>query len=787
MRKLDQKLVRDLLQMKGQAIAIVGVIAAGIAVFVMSMCCWSALKHGQRTFYRDFRFADVFSNARRCPRSVGDRIGEIDGVSAVEMRLVYNVLLKVRGMDEPATAKLISIPQAGQSRLNQVYVSQGRMLEPGRTGEVVVSAMFAEAHRFVPGDQVDAIINGRLQSLTVVGIALCPEYVIQIQGGNMLPDKNRFGIFWMNQRELESAFDMTDAFNSVSLKLTYGANRQHVIDQMDHLLEPYGSLGAYDRSDNQSHQFVEDELLQLRTMATIAPVIFMSVAAFLLNIVVTRIVARQREQIAALKAFGYSNFEVGGHYLDLVLAIATAGMALGTVGGIWMATNLIEMYQEFYKFPVLTLKINHFAVFAALLLTTTIAVLGTWFAVAKAIRLPPAEAMRPETPPTFRLTWIEKILPTRWLPAALPMVVRNVQRKPFKSTASVVGISMAVAVLIVGSFSLDSLDYLIDFQFRKSQRQDITVGFVEPVTSSVVYEVDSLDGVLASETMRSVGARIHFAHRFRRIGVTGLVDDPQLFRLIDAHERPVSVPAHGIMLNSMLVKILGCRKGDIVKLEVLEGKRPVLDLEVTAIVDEYGGINAYISKEGLHRALNESAVASGAFLKVDANRLSALYRELELRPGVSTVSIKDAAIVSFKETIAENMMTMRSFNILFAVVIAIGVVYNSARISLSEQSRDLATMRVIGFTRGEVSAVLLGEIALFTCLALPLGCLSGYGLAWAMIQGLATENFRIPLIVDPSTFLFASLVVVGATVASGWIVQRRIGNLDLIAALKTRE
>ncbi|MEL7500239.1 MAG: FtsX-like permease family protein [Planctomycetota bacterium] len=787
MNKLDRKLLRDLGQMKGQVIAIALVIAAGIAVFTMSMCAYASLKHGQTTFYRDFRFADVFSDARRCPDAVLERLQSIEGVTTVESRLMFNVLLDVPGLKEPATAKLISIPDSGESRLNQVYISRGRMVEPNRRGEVVVSEMFAEAHEFVPGDTVTAVINGKSQRLTIVGIALSPEFVIQIQGGSMLPDKKRFGIFWMSRRDLEAAFDMSGAFNNVTAKLAYGANSKHVIDAMDHLLEPYGSIGAYDRSENVSHQFVNDELLQLKTMATIAPSIFLSVAAFLLNIVITRIITKQREQIAALKAFGYSNLEVGLHYLNLVLIIAIGGMVLGTGFGIWMAAELTEMYQGFYKFPLLKMQIHRSAILIALLLTTTITVIGTWLAVRKAIRLPPAEAMRPEPPPDYRPTVIERFFPTQLLPAALRIVVRNVQRKPFKSAASVVGIAMSIAVLVLGAFSLDALDYLIEFQFRKAQRQDLTVGFVEPATASVIHEISDLDGVLESETTRSVATRIRFGHRSRRIGILGLEPSPQLFRLLSESGQSINIPGHGVTLNSKLAEILGCELGDFVMVEVLQDERPVVQLEVTAIVDEYGGINAYMAKHQVHEMLKESAVASGAFLKVDPNKLDDVYRELEMRPGVANVSTKEASIKSFKDTVAENMLTMRAFNIMFAIVIAIGVVYNSARISLSEQSRDLATMRVIGFTRREVSAVLLGEIGLFTMLAIPLGCFIGWSLAWILITGLATENYRIPLIIDTSTYAFAVAVVMGATLASGFIVQRRISNLDLIGVLKTRD
>ncbi len=787
MRSLDRKLIRDLSKMKGQAIAIILVIASGVATFVMSLCAYESLAEGQRTFYRDFRFGDVFASTRRAPHALLSRLEQIPGVAMAETRLVYEVLLSVPEMVEPATARLISIPESGQQKLNNVYIARGRMLEPDRAGEVVVSEMFALAHGFNPGDQVQAILNGKVQQLKIVGIALSPEYVMQIQGGSMLPDKKRFGIFWMNQRELEAAFDMEGAFNSVTLKLAHDASSREVMDRLDHLLDPYGSIGSFDRSQQLSHQYVTDELSQLRTMAILAPTIFLSVAAFLLNNVISRIIAQQREQIAALKAFGYTNYEVGWHYLNLVLVISIAGSIAGILFGFWMAFKLTDMYQEFYKFPALTTQFSLTAVLWAVLLTSGAAVLGTWLAIRKSIQLPPAEAMRPEPPANFQLTFIEKILPSRWLPQSFRMTMRNIQRKPLKAASSILGIAMAVAVLILGSFSLDALNYLIDFQYRQAQRQDLTVGFFEPATGSVVHELSNLEGVLASETIRGVATRIYFQQRSRRVAILGLESNPQLFRLLNDNGKSVAVPAHGIMLNSKLAEILGAQLGDLLSVKILEHTQPTVLIEVTAIVTEFGGTNAYMDKQQLHKLLNESAVATGAFLKVDSNFVNAVYYELTRRPGVSSVLIKNATIKSFRETIAQNMLTMRSFNILFAVVIAVGVVYNSARISLSEQSRDLATMRVIGFTHREVSSVLLGEIAVFTCVAIPLGCLLGYAMAAALIFGLDTENYRIPLVINRSTFASAGLVVLIATFFSGFIVQRRISQLDLVAVLKTRE
>lgn len=787
MQKLDRKLFRDLSRLKGQAIAIIMVIVAGVATFVMSLGAYVSLESSRVSFYRDFRFADVFAAVRRSPDSMIARIEQLPGVAAVETRLVYDVLLDVPEMSEPATARLISTPEAGRSELNQIYISRGRMLEPGRTGEVVVSEAFADAHEFIPGDEVEAILNGKRQTLTIVGMALSPEYVIQVQPGSIVPDDRRFGVFWINERDLEAAFDMDGAFNSVSLKLAYGSHADAVIAELDRLLGPFGNAGAYDRDQQLSHQYVSDELAQVESMAWMAPAIFLSVAAFLLNIVLSRIISQQREQIAALKAFGYTNYEVGLHYLNLILVIALSGAAVGTLVGFWMAINVTEMYQRYYRFPVLEFQVSVFAVAAAWLLTTAAALIGTFRAVGRAVRLPPAEAMRPEPPPAYRPTWIERLVPAQMAAAELRMVIRNIARKPVAASLSILGIAMAVAVMVLGNFSLDAVNYLMDFQFRQAQRQDLTVTFVEPAAESAVYEVRSLPGVIESETIRSVPVRLRFRHRSRRVGLMGLETQAKLYRLLDVDGRPTALPPSGIVLNSKLAELLNAGLGDVVVVEALEGKRPTFPAEVAAIIEEYAGLNAYMDKEHLHRRLEESPVASGAFLAVDPKQRDEVFQQLESRPRVASVAIKEAVIESFRETMAEHILVMRLFIVAFAAVIAVGVVYNNARISLSERSRDLATMRVIGFTRREVSIILLGEIGIYTAAAIPLGWLIGYLLAAASAASLDTDNYRIPLVVSQTTLGLATAVVVVSTLLSGAIVERRIARLDLIGVLKTRE
>jgi putative ABC transport system permease protein len=787
MKSLDRKLLRDLAGVRGQMIAITLVIASGIGTFVMSMSAQRSLHEGQEAYYRLYRFGDLFASVKRAPESLAPRLEEISGIAAVQTRIVVQVLLDIPSLNEPASAQIISIPDNRPQTLNAIHIRRGRTVEPGRADEVVISESFADAHGFVPGDEIRAIINGKLRHLQIVGIALSPEYIIQIKAGSLLPDDLRFGVFWMSRQQLEAAFDMKGSFNSVSLQLQRGASEVAAIEKIDYLLEPHGGVGAYGRDHQISHQMVSDEIRQLKTMAIMAPLIFLSVAAFLLNVVMTRLIGQQREQIASLKAFGYTRLQIGWHYLKMVLVIAIAGSAVGILFGAWLGNNLTHMYARFYRFPVFDFQLDQWGVLAAVALTSLAAVAGTLRSVRRAVAMPPAQAMRPEPPAMYRKTLVERLGLTWILPQVFRMVLRNVQRKPWKAIVSCSGIAMAVAVLILGSFSLDAVTYMMDFQYRLAQRQDISVTFTEPMSAGVVQELSNLPGVGQTERFRALATRIRFQHRSRRVGVTGIESHPQLFRLLDVSEQEIHVPDHGLMLSTKLAELLHVQLGDEVQLEVLESWRPKISLSVTALVNEYGGTNAYMNVDALNQLMREDSVSSGAFMTADPNQLQTLYQQLKQMPHISGINVKSAVMKSFEDTVAENIMIMRSFNVMFSIIIAMGVVYNSARISLSEQSRDLATLRVIGFTNGEVSAILLSELALFTCIAIPLGWIIGYFLAALMTLGLDTENYRIPLVINRSTYAFAAITVILGTIVSGLIVRRRIRQLDLVGVLKTKE
>ncbi|MFO0876168.1 MAG: FtsX-like permease family protein [Gemmataceae bacterium] len=788
MRTLTRKMLRDLWQMRGQALAIALVIGCGVATFVLSLSTLGSLQHTMGLYYERYRFPDVFAHLKRAPDHLAERLAEIPGIAQVQTRIVEHVTLHVPGMSEPAVARLVSIPDRVTPGLNERYLRAGRHPEPGRTGEVLVSEAFALAHHLTPGDSVQAVINGRLQRLRIVGVALSPEFIYQIRQGDLLPDDRRFGVFWMGYTDLAAAFNSRGAFNDVSATLAPGASEPEVLRQIDRLLEPYSGLGAYGRADQPSHRFINNEMSELRGMARVVPTIFLLVAAFLLHVVVTRLVSTQREQIAALKAFGYSGREVGWHYVQMVLLVVMVGVVLGTLVGARLGRGVTEMYTRFFHFPVFAFRLEPLVVLQAASLSGGVAVIGTMTAVMRAARLPPAEAMRPEPPTRYGPTLAERLGLGRWLSPAARMILRHLERQPVRTALTLVGIALAVAVLILGNFMVDAVDHAMESQFSVAQRQDLTVGFAEPTEPRVLSDLAHLPGVRGCEPMRGVAVRMRQGHRSRRLGITGLLPDARLFRVVDIDRQVIPLPPEGVVLSTKLAEVLGVGIGDAVTVEVLEGRRPTRSVQVAGLVADFSGMAAYMDLHAVNRMMDEGPLVTGAFLAVDSTYEASLFLTLKNTPRIASLTLRGASLATFRRTVAENLLRMRLFNVVFASIIAFGVVYNSARITLAERSRELATLRVMGFYRAEISLVLLGELAILTLAAIPLGLVIGRGLAALVITtAYDTELFRMPLVVSRWTYGFAATVTLTAALVSGLIVRELIDRLDLVAVLKSKE
>lgn len=788
MAALDRKLIRDVVHLRGQVAAITLVVACGVASFVAMRSTYNSLLTSQQSYYESYRFAEVFAQLKRAPDSIATRISEIPGVGKADFRVVADVTLDVPGLEEPARGKIISIPEQHVPMLNDLYLREGAYVKAGHRDDVLVSGAFATANGLKPGSTLSAIINGKWQKLQIVGVALSPEYVYEIRSGEMFPDNRRSGVLWMSREALGPAFNMNGAFNDVALTLAPGAIEADVIQRLDDLLASYGGLGAYNRADQVSNHFLSNEIAELQVTGTFIPGIFLAVTAFLIHLVLSRMVATQRQEIAVLKAFGYGNYAIGFHYLKLAFVVILGGLALGIAVGWYFGLKITALYMEFFRFPVLRYEPGPAVIISAILISLVAASIGALAAVRRAVGLPPAEAMRPEPPARFRAGVIERMGFHRIVPTSVRIILRNLERRPGKAIVSIFGIALAAGLLVVGFFLyFDTIERIIQVQFDAVQREDVSVAFHEPRPANVKYDLAHLPGVIRVEPYLAVPVRLRFAYRTRRTALLGLESTADLRRIVARDFQSVTLPSDGLVLTAKLAEILAVKPGQSVTVEVLEGERPVREVVVAGTVDELVGLSAYMDRRALNRLMQEGETSSGAFMMVDSPVIPELYARLKQTPAVSAVSIPEVARASFNETIARTMNVSTVILIGFAVIIAFGMVYNGARIALSERGHELASLRVLGFTRGEIAFMLLGEQAILTLVAIPVGLALGYGIAGLITIAIDTEIIRFPLFVSAKTYTLAFLVVAVSAFLSGYLVRWRLRHLDLVAVLKTRE
>jgi putative ABC transport system permease protein len=785
MQAIDIKLLRDFQRLWLQGLAIALVLACGVAILLTAVGMHTALTETRDAYYERNRFAEVFAEARRAPDRLMSEIMEIPGVTGAEARVQGFAVLDLPDRVEVAMGQMLSWPTGGDPLLNVPILRGG--VPPERPGEVMVTTAFAEANGFGIGDVFHANLNGQRRALTITATALSPEFIYTIGPGALMPDNEGFGIIWMSEPEMEAAFDMAGAFNHVALRLTADARLEEVKDALDLLLDSYGGQGAYGRDQQMSDAFVSAEIDQLRGMAMVVPPIFFAISAFLVGMVMSRIVALDRAEIGLLKALGYSDVEISLHYLLLAALIAVIGVALGWAGGTILARGMAAQYAEFFEFPYLIFRVPPwvYAMSGLAALLTTMA--GALRAALMAARLAPAVAMQPPAPPVFRKTLADRAMAALQLKQTTIMVLRSVIRWPLRSALTALGLGAATASVIASGFMFDALTRIVDLAFNQSMRQDAMILFAEDLPETALADVAALPGVLQVEAMQVHPATLHNGPLEKRVSIEARAVGAELSRVIGASGQPIDPPPGGILLSDRLAEQLEVGVGDVLEVAFMTGRRETHELVVAGLVEQYFGLGAYVEIGTLDRLFRRSPQVSVANVLVDEAQLPALHTALQETPMLSGLIEMNENRASFEDTISENVVVVNTVYAAIAILITVGVAYNGARIQMSERARELASLRILGFTRAEVSQVLVGETMLLALIAQPLGWLLGAWIAHALTNSFTSDLYAIPLVLEPASFAWASLVVLSASFASVMIVRRRIDRMDLVAVMKTRE
>lgn len=773
--------------MRINAIAVALVLGCGLSIFVMAIGMRETLERTRRDYYATQHMADLAVSLVRAPGRIASDLGAVAGVTAVDARIAGYALLDLPGVTEPASARLVSLPPGGRPAVNDLVLAQGRWPDPTAADEVLVNEAFARALRLGAGARLTATLHGRRQSLRIVGVANSPEFVFVSAPGELFPQPDRFAVIWMGHEALSRAYDLEGAFNEAVFRLAPGADSQQAKRLIDAIVEPYGATGAYGRDRMPSDRFLTEELRQLATMAAFLPAFFLAIAAFLVNVALARIIATERSNIGLLKAFGYSDAAVAWHYAKNALLLGAVGALLGSGAGVLLGRLIAAVYRDYYHFPRLDFAAPAWVFLAAWGAALASAGAGALGAVLGAARIAPASALAPPRPVTFSQSdGLTRFL-ARHLDAKSRIILRRIVRFPRRSATTAIGIALAIALLVVARTFPAVMDQLLDVHFSQTNRQDVTLTFIEAREEGVLNAVEHLPGVIYAEPVRIDSVILHHGRRTVEEVVIGARQGARLSRLIGQSGEIVPPPVSGIALARALAGKLGVKAGDAIDVEQTGGNRLRSTVRVAAIVDPMVGSSAYMELDALALLMREPRRITGANVRLDPAAYEAFNRTLKATPALVGASFLNLAEQSMRRSYDEGVGYMNLVYLSFAAIMAGGVAFSAARVTLAEQERDLATLRVLGFTRLEVSYVLIGELAALAVLSIPAGCLAGTLLANWLMQLFQTDMYSFPYVYNPEGYAFAIVFTLACVGVAAFVVRSGIDRLDMVGVLKGRD
>ncbi len=787
---LNKRLIRHMIHIWGQALAIMAVVLLGTASYISMSSAHKNLLLSRDVYYQQYDFADFFISLERAPASMVYRLEDIPGVRAVRGRIVKDALVDIPGVDEPRNIRMISMPERNRAVLNGVHVLSGRYFDEGVTDQVVLSQDFALHNNLQPGDRINVTLDGRQHSLRISGLGMSPEYIYVVRNAqDFIPSPERFGIIWVPETFAEMALDMPGSRNDFVGSVEEPERLDEILSQAERLLDSYGVFVSVKREDQISHRFVTDQIKTRDALFTMIALLLMVVSAAVIMVLLGRMVHQDRTEIGLLKAFGYSNFAIAWYYIKFALVMSISGSVLGMLLGHWLSIQMVYLYVDFYQFPEVQVQIYP-DVFLFITITAALfALLGALAAARRAVKTHPAEAMRPEAPRHGHRTLIE-----RWhflwslLGFTEKMIVRNVGRNRLRAAFCVAGVMISAAILMLGFHQMDSITYMIDLQFSELQREDVRVHFTHERNRGALLEMARLDGVRHAEPLLQYPFEIRNGWRHMDTGIIGVPENAQMTRLIDIEDRHINITGNGLVLSTPIAEKLGVHVGDVVRIKPLMGKiTHERDVRVDKVVQQYIGTSAYMEISALSRILNEPFAMNVALLKMDEGTTHDLVKYLKDIPLIAAVELTAESYDALKVLLADSMIGMATIISLFSGIIAFAIIYNTTIISLMERQRELASLRVMGFTREEISRLLYQENVLLSCIGLVLGLPAGRWLCQRAVEAIDMDIMRMPFHLETSSYLYTVVLIALFVLLANLAVLRRISRLDLVAVLKQRE
>lgn len=787
MRKLRLMIFRDIKSNLGQYVAVIVVIIIGISLYNALYMSYHNLKNSTDYYYSEYRLPHIFVRLNRCPEGVISRISAIEGVSQVQGRIVRDVSLDVPGYGEKAYARIISVPTDNKGALCRLFIEEGRYITGPPEGKVLVEKQFFEYHGLKTGDVLYPVINGKKVEMRVQGKVMSPEYIYPVPSAQQLmPDTGGFAILYVNHSFAQQLFGYEGMVNDIGIRLDSDDKVEEVKNILEDMLKNYGLIDIVERENQVSNKMLESELTQLESMAFLFPVLFLLVASIVIYMLLLRMVENQRRQIGVLMAMGYGKGSILAHYIRYALFIALTGSIAGGILGIWAGRALTLYYLVYFNIPVLQVKVYYNTLLTGILMSAGFCCVAGFNAAKRVLSITPAQAMRPPAP-VKGSRWIgERFIPfLRKIEISWRLTFRNLWRNKKRTAFTTFGIAITVAILISTVFFMDAFEFMFDEAFGGNQKYDYKIIFTRNMGEEVIGNLQEFKEVDVAEPIGEYPFSLTNGWREEGAIVIGLNRDTKLYSLKDLEDREVSIPEKGILLSDVLARRLGVKPGDTVTLESPYKPGVKREVKVADIVSQYLGFNGFMDIKYLGSILNEGYVTNGAIIDIKYGSEEFLKR-LKDMPYIQKFDTPTGQMEEYMKYL-DLMYAYLAVVILFGTIMGFAIIYNTTTINIMERKRELASLRVMGFSKRQVAELIFNENVAVSVLGIIVGLPMGRLMAAGIINNLGEEIIKIPLVIYPRTYLMAVVTVFIFVFLAQLANMRRISKLDLVEVMKSRE
>ncbi|MDI6706014.1 MAG: FtsX-like permease family protein [Bacillota bacterium] len=787
MNKLSLMTLRDIKNNKGQYMAVILVVVIGIALYNASYMSYQNLKTSTEFYYEEYQLPHLFIRLNKSPESIVKSIERVEGVSRVQGRMVLDVPMDIPGYEGKVQARVVSVPPLNDDALNRVHIEAGRYISGDYQGMALVEKQFMDFHGLDIGSAIYPIINGKSIRLSVQGKAVSPEYIYPVPSAQeAMPDNERFTILYLEHGFMQQLFGYEGMVNDIVVGLNDESEVETVKKELEDMLKHYGLISVIGRKDQVSYMMMENELKQLESMGLAYPVIFLLIGSIVIYMLLLRLVDNQRRQIGVLMALGFTKRAILFHYLGYALFVGLAGSMLGSLAGVWLGGALTRYYLVYFNIPVLQVKTYIGVIAAGILMSLAFCGIAGLNAAKRVLKIAPAEAMRPVAPAGGKKWWGERMLPFFGrMGITWRLTFRNMWRNKKRTIFTVSAIAMTVGLMISILLMLDSVDYIFDKAFGDALSYDYKVVFTRDMPQGIINDLSEFREIRYAEPMAEYPFKLKNGWREEDAMVIGIQDQSEMYHLTDLSGGRVDVSGEGILLSDGLARDLGVKPGDILKLESLYKPGVEQEVIVKGFVEQYMGSNGFMELRKLNSTMGEGSTINSALIRIRYNS-GAFLKELEDMPFVRSVRAPDDMVRQYNEYM-DLVYAYIGVIVTLSCIMGFAIIYNTTTISIMERKRELASLRIMGFTSNKVAELIFNENTAVSVIGLMVGMPLGRAMGAQILKNVPEDMMSLPLVVYPKTYMLAAATVALFVFLAQLANMRRISRMDLVEVMKSRE